>query len=149
MVPPQVPTLIAVLVDPPRIPKRNPKSTRVTGAERRAGLGAGGRPGCGARRGQGRDLQTGFSAIACGTVVRAVPADVGETIVNFSKGALVGCGFHAPAELSRGRLSAGDVVNPVPRAWDIVGYATGARRPLGVGRPAWTGSIMTTKPRRS
>ena len=32
-----------------------------------------------------------------GTVVRAIPADAGETVVNFSKGALVGCGFHAPA----------------------------------------------------
>jgi hypothetical protein len=30
-------------------------------------------------------------------VVRAIPADAGETVVNFSKGALVGCGFHAPA----------------------------------------------------
>jgi hypothetical protein len=32
-----------------------------------------------------------------GTVVRAVPADAGERIVNFKNGALAGCGFHAVA----------------------------------------------------
>ncbi len=36
-----------------------------------------------------------------GMVTRAVPADAGAGIVNFTKGALVGCGFHAQARKKR------------------------------------------------
>lgn len=34
-----------------------------------------------------------------GMVTRAVPAETGAGIVNFTKGALVGCGFHAQGDL--------------------------------------------------